>query len=231
MMQEDTRISAHYLGERGKRYLAGFDGARFGRLYQTHYFQPYCADDLVLLDFGCADGLFLRHLPARARIGVEANPAARQECRDLCEKSSCAIELHESLATVASESVDVAISNHCLEHVLDPLKDIEHIRRALKPGGIFLLVVPFDDWRSKAHRSWSPGDPNNHLFTWSPLNLGNLLTEAGLSVEFSTIHTGAWSRRFFWIDRVLGRPCFELACYLLGRLQNRREVFCKAVKT
>ena len=231
MTKEDTRISEHYLGERGEKYLKNFNDLTFGRLYQTRYFRPYCSDNLVLLDLGCADGLFLRNLPAQKRIGVEANPAARERCSELCEKQFCSIELHSKLETVESETVDIAISNHCLEHVLNPFREVKHIKRILKAGGIFLLVAPFDDWRKKRHQIWVPGDIDNHLFTWSPMNLGNLLTEAGLQVEFANIYTRAWHPKFFWIYHSLGKNFFDFVCYFFGRLKNRREVFSKAIKS
>lgn len=222
--------SEHYLGERGREYAKGFDALELGRIYQTHYFRNHCTENRVLLDFGCADGLFLRSLPARARIGVEANPAVRKQCIELSRQASRPIELHENLSTVTNESVDVVISNHSLEHVLNPLHEIREVERVLKPAGLLLIVVPFDDWRSKRHRTWSTGDPDHHLFTWSPLNLGNLVSEAGLKVQHCSVHTAAWSPKFFWIHRFFGVCMFALACYLFGLLTNRREVFCRAVK-
>lgn len=203
----------------------------FGRVYQSQYFRPFCNNDLVLLDFGSADGLFLRKLPALKRIGVEPNPVAREQCRQLCENESCPIELHERFATVKSNTVDIVISNHSLEHVPNPIENIEHIKRVFKQGGIFLIVVPFDDWRNKRHRKWVPGDKDNHLYTWSPMNLGNLLTEAGLEVEFSCIYSNAWSPKFFWVYHLMGKRFFRFVCYFFSRFKNRREVFCKAKKS
>lgn len=73
-------ISKHYLDDRGRNYFQkgfGPDKAA-GRLLQAEYFLPFCREELVLLDFGCADGLFLRNLPAKRRIGVEAIAEARE---------------------------------------------------------------------------------------------------------------------------------------------------------
>lgn len=236
MVTQEDMVSKHYLGEQGKIWFrTGFgkfgETLKFGRVFQTRYFRPFCSKDLVLLDFGCADGLFLRILPAKRRIGVEVIHEALESCRKLCEETEIPIDLHESLETVADDSVDVVISNHCLEHVPSPIHVLGQIRRVLKSGGIFVIVVPFDDFRSKGSRRWRPGSRSNHLFTWTPMNLGNLVTEAGFEVKECSICTTAWSSKFYWIHDLFGLTAFKTACFLFSILRNRREVFCIAVNT
>ena len=229
---KQTNVSNHYLGTKGEVYFKSGFGTenQFGRLYQSQFFRPYCNESKVLLDFGCADGLFLRNLPALRRIGVEANPVAREKCRKLSDIEQCPIELHASLEEVKSLSADVVISNHCLEHVLNPYESILEIKRILKKGGIFVVMIPFDDWRKSGYFEWSPHDIDNHLYTWSPKNIGNLITEAGLKVEFSRICKRAWSPKLFWIYHRLGQRFFELSCFILSFMKQRREVFSVARK-
>src|SRR5208337_1673891 len=185
MAVEFKNVSPHYLGTRGRNYFQeGFGPEKLeGRLLQAEYFRPFCSDDLVVLDFGCADGLFLRNLPAKRRIGVEANAAALDHSRESCRQEGCSIELYATLEEVEEASVDVLISNHCLEHVPNPLGALLGMLKVLKPGGRLVLMVPFDDWRDAKYREWQPGDRDNHLYTWSPMNIGNLLVEAGLVVD------------------------------------------------
>ena len=134
------------------------------------------------------------------------------------------IETFDSLVDVPDGVADVAISNHCLEHILTPLETLRELRRKLKPLALHVLVVPFDDWRKKTHRTWRSGDVDNHLYTWSPLNLGNLLTEAGFNVDTCKVMTGAWHPRFFWILRRLHPRAFAIICYIFGIISNRREI-------
>ena len=227
MPQIYQNMSQHYLGERGESYFSIKFGSdmEFGRIFQSRYFLPYCREDWVLLDFGCADGLFLRNLPAREKIGVEVNPAARERCTQVGMRSADQIELHKSLISVESHRVDVVISNHCLEHVLAPFDTLKEILRILKPNGMFVVMVPFDDYRSKKNKTWKSRDLDNHLYTWSPMNLGNLLKEVGFAVERIDIHTRAWSPKLFWLHRVFGESIFRLSCYLLGAYKGRHEVF------
>lgn len=232
-MTGSVDISSHYLGQEGERYANGrFDRhMEFGRLFQTRYFRPYCNEDRDLLDFGCATGLFLRSLPARRRIGVEVNPHCVQACKSLNEQTGVPIELHEALDTVGDECVDTVISNHVLEHVLSPLRELKQMRRVLRAGGHLVLVTPFDDFRSPKNRCYDPQDKDHHLFTGCPANLGNLVSEAGFAVQECRICTSAWSPKIFWIRKCLGMLAFKLACNLLSVLKRRREVFCSAVKS
>lgn len=172
--------SAHYIGERGKEYFSGrFDERQsFGRRYQSRYFVPHCSPDKVLLDYGCGDGTILRQLPAVRKFGVEVNPLCRNKIHQLNEDLPCPITVFESIETIDDDSVDVAISNHCMEHVPHPFTVLSELKRVLAPGRRLVLVTPFDDWRQKGKSSWTPGDKDNHLYTWNPMNLGNLLFEA-----------------------------------------------------
>jgi SAM-dependent methyltransferase len=75
---------------------------------------------------------------------------------------------------------DVIISHHALEHLDNPLGQLEQLRSRLKPGGKMVFVVPSELWPKQ--RVYLPGDINQHLYTWTPLTLGNLFDRAGLVV-------------------------------------------------
>ncbi|ABC76303.1 class I SAM-dependent methyltransferase [Syntrophus aciditrophicus] len=232
MPNDKLRISSHYLGDSGKKYFEdGFKKeSEPGRLFQSRYFQPYCDRDIDLLDFGCADGFILRSLPARRRIGIEVNPAARQRCEELCLKENTSIELHDTLTCVENEAVDTIISNHCLEHVPNPMENLEHMKRCLRPRGYLVLVVPFDDWRNAQHRVWQPNNKDHHLYTWSPMNLGNMVSEAGFQIVSVSLCSQAWSPKIIWIQRKMGDFFFKIACRVLSIIKNRREVLLVARK-
>jgi SAM-dependent methyltransferase len=224
--------SPHYLGEGGKRYAVNRFDARneFVRNYQARYFQPYCDPEGVLLDFGCGDGSILRALPCREAIGIEVNPACVEIIRRREHSDPRPIRVLPSLEEVGESSVDLVISNHALEHTRDPLSTLHAIMRVLKPGAKLVLVVPFDDWRDGVNSSWRPQDRNNHLFTWSPLNLGNLVTEAGFAVETIQLHTFACTPKLKFVYDVCGERVFRHASRALGWWKHRREGLCVARK-
>jgi len=218
-------VSSHYQSDSGELYQARFANAEFYRRCQVElYFRRHTKPEDTVLDFGCNDGLFLSCLEAKRRIGIEVNPAARAQL------VSSDIEVHEDISAVPDEIIDVALSNHCLEHTLAPLETLTQIRRVLRPGGKLVLVLPFDDWRSPIHRNWRPNDPDNHLFTWTPMNIGNLLTEAGFSVEESKHTQYALSNKLRPVRDKLGEKAFLFAASLLSRYKKRSEVFALAFK-
>jgi SAM-dependent methyltransferase len=227
-----STVSQHYLGSRGSKYFLGRFGSvsEYGRIFQSLYFRPYCSTEKGILDFGCGDGALLRALPAKSKIGIEINPRCHEHIRQANRGISPQIQIFDDLGSIDENSVDIAISNHSMEHALEPYRVVLEFHRILVPGGRLILVTPFDDWRSGGQRKWSRNDKNHHLFTWSPLNLGNLAAEAGFEVEEVRLSTQAWSPKLFWIGRIFGQYIFRIACKCLSLLKKRREVVCVARK-
>ena len=118
-------VISHYLGDSGRKYFAwqGEDGLTQA-LYNKHLGQPYiCANDDVL-DFGCGGGFLLKVLEAKRRAGVEVNPHARENARQL------GIEIYESIETV-SGTFDKVVTSHALEHVPHPRQAVLELKERL----------------------------------------------------------------------------------------------------
>ena len=102
-------------------------------------FLPYLkSGHLRGLDFGCGSGAMLSALPFEERVGVEINPAAIELSRGR------GIEVHTEIGTIPSESIDVVVSNHAIEHAEWPLGVMREMVRVLKHEGIAIIVVPCD---------------------------------------------------------------------------------------
>jgi SAM-dependent methyltransferase len=130
--------------------------------------------ETTVLDFGCGSGGVLSQLPAGKRIGIEIGADAVEEARQR------GLDVRSSLSTVADNSIDFAISFHALEHVHDPMAILQEMRRVVKPGGRIRIVVPYEHVGQKVHRRWQPNS-DYHLFAWTPLTLGNLISQAGFA--------------------------------------------------
>lgn len=223
-----TKVSSRYLGSKGLQYFGAagrFDGKQDpGRRWQARYFRPFCTPENVVLDFGCGDGTILRSVNARRRLGVEINPHCIEKIRTMNCQLNVPLEVRSRVDDWDDGIVDVAISNHALEHVIEPFDMLRTLLFKLRPGGRFILVTPYDDWRASGSRNFGPGDAQNHLYTWSPRNISNLLREAGFEVESSRLVRSAWSPKIFWINRVLGARAFAAACLILSILLKRCEV-------
>ena len=205
--------AAHY----DKAYFDWQRGlGEFGGWANQTKFRGYIKPTDTVLDFGCGGGYLLENLDCARKIGVEVNSSSLNEARQRCEA-------FQNIDDVPSASVDVVISNNALEHTLHPLKEVESLLRVLKPGGRIVMAVPCE-WESY---SWQANDINFHLYSWSPMGIGNLLTQAGFVVEESKPYLLKWPRGYLRIAR-LGRFWFELACKIYGRI-DRKWVQIRAI--
>jgi len=193
------RVSAHYDDAYFRRQV---DIGAFGGWANRSKFERHVRPDDAVLDFGCGGGFLLKGLECARRMGVEINPAAAKVAREN------GVEVFGSLDDVPDESADVVISNHALEHALRPLDELRAMRRKVRPGGKVVIVVPCESILA----NYVPGDVNNHLYTWSPMNLGNALNEAGFKVLESKVYLHKWPpkwRKFVGVYK-RNRALFDL---------------------
>lgn len=182
----------------------------FGGWANRPKFTPHIRPTDDVLDFGCGGGFLLKNIACRRRLGLEINPDAAQVAR------ANGIEVYSTLADIPDDSADVVISNHCLEHVPHPLRALIELRSKLRSEGLAVFAVPCEDITSK----YVPGNTDYHLYTWSPLNLGNLFTEAGYQVISSEPYKKKWPPFRQHIARFFGRPGFDLASWLWWRIRH-----------
>ena len=133
--------------------------------------------DDVVLDFGCGGGFVLNALNCKERVGIEINPYAQKQAKSL------GIQVVDSFNNLNANKFDVAISNSALEHVDDPLNVLINIHRVLKTGGKLIFSVPHEDLSYSFHKN----DINQHLFTWSPMSIGNLIQKAGFEIKYVNV--------------------------------------------
>jgi SAM-dependent methyltransferase len=200
-------VSPHY----DKQYF-GWQASmgEFGGWANQTKFLEYISDNSRVLDFGCGGGFLLRNLKCSKRVGVEVNRSAIDTAR------ANGVEVFSRVDDVPDEYVDVIISNSALEHTLQPLQELKSLYKKLAPGGKIVFVVPCESI-SYAYR---PNDINHHLYSWSPMCLGNLFTEAGFSVQQCKPYIHKWPPLYRYIAKVGGRLIFDIACRIYGRLER-----------
>lgn len=172
-------------------------------------YQNYVGKDDVVLDFGCGGGYLLAQLDCRRKLGVEINPVARAQAQ------AQGIEVADDVRAFAGTPAEVIISSHALEHTLQPHDILRSLHAALRPGGRLVLVTPFE-----RNSAWRAGDINQHLYTWSPMNLGNLVTAAGFRVETSEIIYHRFPPKSPFFRKIFGSVGFHLLCLIWGRLSR-----------
>lgn len=206
-MNNNDRVSSHYDKAYFERQLPI---GEFGGWANQTKFIEYISENDDVLDFGCGSGFLLKGLKCKRKIGIEINPSAME-----CAKNN-GVEVYNNINDIPDECVDVIISNNVLEHTLRPLDELKSLHKKLKYGGKIIFVVPCDS----IYYEYKHNDVNNHLYSWSPMNLGNLFKEAGFSVIESKSYIHKWPPKYRLVAKIGGRRFFEIICRISGALRR-----------
>lgn len=196
----------------------------FGGKANTFQFLDSVKSTDIVLDFGCGGGFLLKNLNCAGRVGIEPNVNAHDQVKD----NGCTVFSSPSLALqeLGEESVDVIVSNNALEHCLNPYEELVSLYPLLKRGGVIHFCIPCDSYKWK----YSAGDVNQHFFSWSPMNAGNLFTHAGYDVVFSRADIRKWPPLYRHLVK-LGWPAFNCLSRLYGRIaRSWFQIEIKAIK-
>ncbi len=174
-------------------------------------FSDFISDKDVVLDFGCNDATLFSAIQCKKKIGIETNPES------VATAKSLGVEVYTRSDDVPNEYVDIIISNHALEHTEAPLEELKTLHKKLKKGGKAVFVIPSE----QISLAYKPGDSSNHLYTWSPMSMGNIFNEAGFTVIESKPYMHKWPpgiQKFPKFFMGIGRTPFDLMCKLYARL-------------
>lgn len=155
-------------------------------------------------------GYLLNNFECAGKAGIEINPEAVKVAEER------GIKVYSKVQDVPNDAFDTIISNHALEHVRNPLQELKGLFLKLKNGGKIIIVVPCETIKN----AYRPADKNHHLFSWGPMTLGNLLSEAGFTVVESKPYIHKWPPNYRSIAKFGGRLFFEIACILYGRIER-----------
>ncbi len=206
----------------GKKYFEWqHEIGEFGGWANLIKFEKYIKKNDIVLDFGCGGGFLLNKINCRKKIGVDLNKTALETAK------SKNILVYDSLDKVEDNSVDTIISNHALEHCDLPLNFLAELYKKLVIGGKLIIVVPCEG----INHSYKENDRNHHLYTWSPMSLGNLVKKAGFKLIESKAFFHQWPPYYNLIAKITGQTAlFHIVCKIYSRF-NRKVHQCRAVAT
>jgi len=185
----------------------------FGGWANKTKFASFISKDSSVLDFGCGGGFLLKNIECKMKIGVEINPGAAKTAREN------GLEVYRLVDDVPDNYVDIIVSNNALEHTHHPLDELKKLHNKLRKNGKIIFVVPCENIGYK----YEINDINQHLYSWSPMCIGNLFTLAGFSVIESKPYIHKWPPHYAKIAKIGGRKIFDIACRIYG--QFKREWF------
>lgn len=162
------------------------------------YARPGATD--VLLDLACGTGEHLLALAGDIRqgIGVDLSPGMIEVAQQKLAASFCPSKLifrvdnGEELATLADDSVDVAICTGAFEHMLDKRAVLANVYRVLRPAGRFFCLTLNGGYIWYKRLAPLLGLETRHLSTdrfLTKTEFVQMLSKAG----FSRIEAGYWT--------------------------------------
>lgn len=186
---------------------------------QAMLLAPYIEPHDTVIDFGCGTGGILSAITCGRRIGVEINePAIEQAIAN-------GLEVVRSLEDLPNDVADVIISHHALEHIDEPLPILRALRDKVRPRGRLILVIPAETPYALRFRRWRP-NPQQHLYSWTPLSFGNLVVAAGFDIDKAFIMPGGYSRFIEWSRPI--PPLFSMLKRVVAFLDYRYHIIALA---
>ena len=184
----------------------------FGAKANKIKFEKLISDNLKVLDFGCGGGYLLNEFKCEIeKHGVEINEVARSQA------IKNGLKCYKSSKELPSDYFDLIISNNALEHCENPFLELNELYRALKKSGKICLVVPLDSLNYK----YKQDDKDFHLYSWSPMNLGNILKANNFEVIASKPFIHKWFPFYNRAQKIIPWWLFHLLCFVYGRLDRK----------
>ena len=179
----------YFLGSDGPQAMAD-ETSRLKRLTAAVYLDEIEAKlgvdaqgrrGLRLLELGSGLGNLLVEAASRGYevTGVEY---AESSVRAANERLGAARVLQGSIGDVSlpAEHFDVAVLADVIEHTRDPLADLRHVWRVLRPGAVLFIAVPsLDSWSARLMRERWMEFKDEHLFYFDSLTMQWLFFKAG----------------------------------------------------
>jgi 2-polyprenyl-3-methyl-5-hydroxy-6-metoxy-1,4-benzoquinol methylase len=131
--------------------------------------------------------------------------------------------------TYPLEFFDVVTAFQVVEHLVDPVSEIEKIRRMLKPGGLLVIEVPNIDTAmtrllGPRHRHFV----EDHVSFFSTKTLSQLLKRMGFRVKkvYYPVRVLSFQHLAWWIGRYTSQTLGEY----LGRALSRSGLESKTIR-
>lgn len=175
------------------------------------------ADNIKLLDIGCAYGYYLdiARLYGWDVTGIEIHEEAAKECVDN-------LKLNVKIGTIRdcdfqSESFDIITCWDLLEHLQDPQAFFEEANKILKPGGSICLTTPdISSLPAKVMgKRWMGYKSREHIYFFNKNILNKYFEKNGFTMK-NCMHVGKYISKDLLFNRLKYYfGCFSFAASLM----------------
>lgn len=158
----------------------------------------------LVLDIGCADGLFVQEAIKKGynAHGIDINPQLIKAAKDYFGIKTVYYGELPSIKKHVKEKFQYITFFDVLEHLENPKKYIEQLKRYLTPKGKIFVSIP--------NRYCSPhflpidGDlPPHHLTWWSQKSLQYIFETSGFKVIYYKVESVNSKDMAVWFDNIL----------------------------
>jgi SAM-dependent methyltransferase len=191
----------------------------------------YIKTPCTLLDVGCGDGGFLKHLNGCSFDAHGLEPV--EEAVDAASWAGLQVKQGNILTdTLALENYDVVTLWHVFEHIKEPVIALKRIHSILRSGGVLVMSMP--NTRSLAAqlggKYWFHLDSPRHLWLYNDKNIQTLLTSNQFKVEYCRYLPFEFPLDLFWSIRntLLGK--LLLPFYPVLKLFDKQNMMIVARK-
>jgi 2-polyprenyl-3-methyl-5-hydroxy-6-metoxy-1,4-benzoquinol methylase len=136
--QEKLHIKAKLESAEQKNRKFNFTGRL--NLINREWSRP--KENMRLLEVGCGEGFFLEQAKqyGYSVMGIEPNAQSSTRAREVFGLEVLTKTLAE--AKIDRDSLDIIVSLHVIEHLLDPAAAVAEMRKILRKGGLLAIETP-----------------------------------------------------------------------------------------
>jgi len=164
-----------------------------------------------VLEIGCGLGHLLTWLADRYQVyGSDINAWALSQARQNVPGGNFAMLSAEDLNAFLSESFQIVIAKHVVEHLPHPEKAISEMGRVLAPGGVLLLATPNLDspMRKRKKENWVGYKDPTHISLKTPSDWLGCIRQQGLQIR-RVFSDGFWDAPYLtWLPAKLQKLVF-----------------------
>jgi SAM-dependent methyltransferase len=141
---------------------------------------------LRILDVGCGGGWFLRICKKLGAIEQGVEPS--EHAADMWQKQGLRVfngTLEQYIDQEQNAKFDIITAHHVVEHLPDPVKTLDAMRRLLSPNGYIWIEVPnaTNPICRALEGRWYSSDLPYHLMHFTPASMTEAGRRAGLKVR------------------------------------------------